>query len=88
MAPGGKFIAALDIEKQQWHRLATGISGNDLIWSSDSQFIHASVPFETPPGIVRISIRDRKKNRQRTYHLWNFFLGISRPGLHWHPTTQ
>lgn len=65
-SPDGLYVSALRPEKhevvlfdfatQQWRELATGVNGNDLSWSADSQYIFASRPSGDNPQIVRISI--------------------------------
>lgn len=63
-SPDGKFIAALDsvnhrvmlftLSTRKWREVASGITGNDLSWSSDSRYLFASRPAGDPPEIIRI----------------------------------
>jgi Tol biopolymer transport system component len=49
-SPNGRHVAALnpvqhelyvfDLDNQRWRKLADGINGNDVSWSSDSQYIN------------------------------------------------
>ncbi|HUV71271.1 MAG TPA: hypothetical protein VMW15_16555 [Terracidiphilus sp.] len=69
-SPDGQFIAALipvehqvlvfDVAKQNWRKFAYGVNGNDLVWSSDSQFLYASRPSGDEPEILRISANGAK----------------------------
>jgi dipeptidyl aminopeptidase/acylaminoacyl peptidase len=65
-SPDGRFIAALHLEQHQsmlfdvkagkWHKLADGINGTDLDWSTDSKYLYVDFPGEA--RIVRIRIAD------------------------------
>lgn len=67
-SPDGRSIAALSTEQQQvmlfdeatqhWRKLADGVNGNDLSWSSDSRYIFASRPFGNQPSVLRIDVKD------------------------------
>ena len=63
----GRYIAAMQPELHQlflfttsterWNKLADGINGTDLSWSSDSNFLYTNLP-GNDARIVRISIAD------------------------------
>jgi Tol biopolymer transport system component len=66
-SPDGRYIAALqmtqhelmllDVKAGTWRKLANAIDGTDLSWSSDSEYLYASVR-GSDAGIVRIRISD------------------------------
>ncbi len=68
-SPDGRYIAALhpvrrelyifDLGDQKWRRLAQGIDGNDLNWSSDSRCLYASTSMTGHAQILRIPIEGR-----------------------------
>ena len=68
-SPDGKYIAALqpvrhqlylyDVRTEKWRKLADGITGNDVSWSSDSQSIYASC-LGNDTRIVRVSVATGK----------------------------
>ena len=63
-SPDGRYIAALnpvraelhvfDVGRQKWRRLAEGINGNDLNWSSDSRNLYANTSVTGKAQILRI----------------------------------
>lgn len=63
-SPNGHHIAALnpplqqltvfDIDRQQWRKLADGINGNDVSWSSDSKFVYTKRSLNGQTEIVRV----------------------------------
>lgn len=70
-SPDGKYIAALqqdnhqlplyDIAQKRWTILAGSIAGDNLNWSSDSQYVYADSPHGENPIIERIRIMDGKR---------------------------
>ena len=66
-SPDGKYIAAMQPElhqlflfrtsTQRWSKLADGIYGTDLSWSSDSNFLYTNLP-GNDARIVRIAVAD------------------------------
>ena len=66
-SPNGPFIAALnpeqsqvmlfDVKSEKWRKLADAITGPDLSWSADSNYLYANIP-GTDAQIVRIRIED------------------------------
>jgi Tol biopolymer transport system component len=69
-SPNGRFVAALRPDRQEvvlldrktgkWRRIADGVNGDDLAWSSDSQTLYASRPYGDRPQVVRIGLADGK----------------------------
>jgi Tol biopolymer transport system component len=87
-SPNGKYIAALrpdtydlmlfDVGSARWTTLADSITGDDLNWSSDSQFIYANNPKSAGPVVERIRIRDGQ--RVTVMSLASFQMGFGRVG--------
>jgi Tol biopolymer transport system component len=67
-SPDGKYIAALrfetrelmlfDIRKQTWRVLADSVSGDNINWSSDSQYVYVDSPRDEKPIIEKVHIAD------------------------------
>lgn len=65
-SPDGRYVAALNpvrrevyvfvLDRQRWHRLAGGVNGNDLNWSSDSRYIYAASSMSGQVKILRIPV--------------------------------
>lgn len=70
-SPDGKNIAALqpdthelmlfDVTAQRWTVLAGSITGDNLIWSGDSQFVYADSPQGEKPVIERVRVGERQR---------------------------
>lgn len=70
-SPDGKYIAALqpgtqqlmlfDVSAGRWTTLADSISGDNINWSSDSQFIYTDSPQTGRPVIERTRIKDGQR---------------------------
>lgn len=70
-SPDGKYIAALqpethelmlfDMKTRRWTTLADSITGDNLNWSTDSQFIYADSPHGERPVIERVRVRDGQR---------------------------
>jgi Tol biopolymer transport system component len=70
-SPDGKYIAALrpethelmlfGLRSQVWLSLANSVTGDNINWSSDSQFIYIDCPREAKPVIERIRVRDARR---------------------------
>jgi Tol biopolymer transport system component len=71
-SPDGRYIAALhpethelmmfDTRKRRWSVLADSITGDNLNWSSDSQFVYADSPQREKPAIERIRVSDGQRS--------------------------
>lgn len=67
-SPDGKYIAALrfqarelmlfDVNKQRWRSLADSVTGDNIHWSSDSQYVFVDSPRDTKPAVERVGVRD------------------------------
>lgn len=67
-SPDGKYIAALrfqtrelmlyDIGKRRWRMLADSVAGDNINWSSDSQYVYADSPRDMKPIVEQVRIRD------------------------------
>lgn len=65
-SPDGRHIAALnslrrelvvfDLGSQQWRKLAGGINGNDVSWSSDSRYVYTKSSMSGPTEILRVAV--------------------------------
>ena len=65
-SPDGRHIAALnslrrelfvfDLGSQQWCKLADGINGNDVSWSSDSRYLYTKSSMNGPTEILRAAV--------------------------------
>jgi len=65
-SPNGRHIAALspvknelyvfDLDRQKWRRLADGINGNDVSWSSDSKFVYTKTSMSGETEILRVAV--------------------------------
>lgn len=65
-SPDGRHIAALnfqrrelsvlDLSSRRWRKLAEGINGNDVIWSSDSRFVYTKSSMNGPTKILRVAV--------------------------------
>ena len=70
-SPDGKYIAALrwqtrqlmlySLQTQQWKMLAHSITGDNLVWSGDSQFIYVDSPRQEKPVVARVRVRDGQR---------------------------
>jgi Tol biopolymer transport system component len=64
-SPDGRYIAALnpvehevyvfDLVRQKWHKLADGIDGNDVSWSSDSRYVYTKSSINGQTEILRVA---------------------------------
>lgn len=96
-SPDGKYIAALqqdnhqlmlfDIAQKRWTTLAGSIMGDNLNWSSDSQYIYADSPHGENPIIERIRTADGKRETvaslstlQKTIGQADFWFGLAPDG--------
>ena len=50
-----------DIKTARWTKLAHLITGDNINWSNDSQFVYVDSPKAEKPVIERIRIRDRER---------------------------
>ena len=65
-SPDGRHIAALnsvkrellvfDLGSQRWRKLAEGINGNDVSWSSDSRYVYTKSSINGPMEILRVAV--------------------------------
>jgi Tol biopolymer transport system component len=65
-SPDGRHIAALnpvqhelcifDTDRQKWRKLAEGINGNDVSWSSDSRFVYTKSSMNGQATILRVAV--------------------------------
>jgi len=65
-SPDGRHIAALntarreldifDLDHQHWRKLAAGINGNDVAWSSDSRYVYTKSSLNGPTEILRVTV--------------------------------
>jgi Tol biopolymer transport system component len=65
-SPNGRHVAALnpvqhelyvfDLDSQRWRKLADGINGNDVSWSSDSQYIYTKSSMNGQTEILRVAV--------------------------------
>jgi Tol biopolymer transport system component len=70
-SPDGKYIAAqrpethelmlFNLRSQVWRSLANSITGDNVNWSSDSQFVYVDCPRDAKPVIERIRVRDARR---------------------------
>ncbi|HEX7288569.1 MAG TPA: hypothetical protein VF532_20460 [Candidatus Angelobacter sp.] len=70
-SPDGKYIAALrfqarelmlfDLKKRNWRMRAKSVAGDNIYWTSDSQFVYVDSPRDTRPVVERIRIRDGRR---------------------------
>jgi Tol biopolymer transport system component len=70
-SPDGKYIAALrwqsrelmlfDVRTERWTVLADNITGDNIAWSSNSEFVYADSPRQEKPVVERVRIRDRQR---------------------------
>jgi Tol biopolymer transport system component len=96
-SPDGKYIAALqrdnhqlmlfDVAQKRWTTLAGSIAGDNLNWSSDSQYVYADSPHGENPVIERIRITDGKcetvaslSTLQKTIGQADFWFGLAPDG--------
>jgi Tol biopolymer transport system component len=66
LSPDGRHIAALnaverellvfDRGSQRWRKLADGINGNDVSWSSDSRYVYTKSSMSGPTEILRVAV--------------------------------
>jgi dipeptidyl aminopeptidase/acylaminoacyl peptidase len=67
-SPDGRFIAALkfqtrelmlfDVSRQRWRMLAASVAGDNINWSSDSQYVYVDSPRDMKPIVERVRIQD------------------------------
>jgi Tol biopolymer transport system component len=65
-SPDGRHIAALnslrrelsvfDFGSRRWRKLADGINGNDVSWSSDSKYVYTKSSMQGPTEILRVAV--------------------------------
>src|SRR5439155_50700 len=65
-SPDGKYIAALrwqtrelmlfDVQAQHWKALADSITGDNIAWSSNSQFVYVDNPRQEKPVVERVRV--------------------------------
>lgn len=70
-SPDGKYIAALrvhahellifDRRTEQWRTLAGSVNGDNISWSSNSQFVYVDNPRDKKAVVERIRIRDGQR---------------------------
>ncbi|HEY2393176.1 MAG TPA: hypothetical protein VGK22_18515 [Candidatus Angelobacter sp.] len=70
-APDGQYVAALsllthelmlfDLRKQYWRVLASSITGDNVHWSNDSQYIYVDSLREAQPIIERVRVNDGRR---------------------------
>lgn len=70
-SPDGKYIAALrwqtrelmllDVRTQRWKTLADSITGDNIVWSSDSQFVYVDSPRQEKPVVERVRVHDGRR---------------------------
>lgn len=70
-SPDGKYIAALrplthalmlfDLRTQHWKGLAGSITGDNINWSSDSQYVYVDSLRDTQPVIERVRVNDARR---------------------------
>jgi len=71
-SPDGKHIAALqpdshevmlfDVSSQQWKKLADSVTGDDINWTHDSQYVLVDSPQGEKPVIDRIRVADGQRS--------------------------
>jgi WD40 repeat protein len=71
-SPNGKYIAALipethkvmlfDMKKGKWRQLADSVTGDNVAWSHDSEFLYADSPRGERPVIERFRVADGKRS--------------------------
>ncbi len=76
-SPDGRFIAALDpahnqvmlfdVKSEKWRKLADSITGPDMSWSADSNYLYANIP-GTDARIVRIRILNGSMETMFEFH--------------------
>jgi Tol biopolymer transport system component len=65
-SPDGRYIAALnpvknelfvfDLDRRKWRKLAEGINGNDVSWSSDSKYVYTKSSMSGQTEILRVGV--------------------------------
>jgi Tol biopolymer transport system component len=70
-SPDGRYIAALqfqtlelmlfDTSRQRWKTLAGSIGGDNINWSSDSQYVYVDSPRDKKPIVERVRIKDGQR---------------------------
>jgi DNA-binding winged helix-turn-helix (wHTH) protein/Tol biopolymer transport system component len=70
-SPDGKYVAALqwqshelmllDLNTQRWRTLAGSVTGDNINWSRDSQYVFVDSPKELKPVVERIRINDGQR---------------------------
>jgi WD40 repeat protein len=70
-SPDGKYIAALkfqtrelmlfDVSRQSWRMLAASVAGDNVNWSSDSQYIYVDSPRDKNPVVERVRVKDGQR---------------------------
>jgi Tol biopolymer transport system component len=70
-SPDGKYVAALRWQARElmlfdhrtglWRVLADDITGDNISWSGDSQFVYADSPRQKKPLVVRVRVRDGQR---------------------------
>jgi len=70
-SPDGKYIAALrfeahelmlfDLSSRQWKKLVGYVNGDNINWSSDSEYIYVDNPRDEKPVVERVRVRDGRR---------------------------
>jgi Tol biopolymer transport system component len=71
-SPNGKYIAALipethkvmlfDVKEGKWRQLADAVTGDNVAWSHNSEFLYADSPRGERPVIERFQVADGKRS--------------------------
>ena len=84
-SPDGRYMAAVaadnrsvrlcDMQTGMWSNLIA-MGANDMVWSSDSQFLYFDTVVGTSPALYRVRIANRKLER------WADLRGLDRAGFY------
>ena len=56
LKPGKNELYIFDLDRQKWRRLAEGINGNDISWSSDSKYVYTKSSMSGETEILRVGV--------------------------------